>query len=143
MASVPWNEAAQFCKTLSAEHGIHCRLPTEAEWEYACRAGTLTQYSFGDAWSEAASRQPNPWGLCDMHGNLWEWCSDWYDPDYYITCPSADPSGPRVGHHRVLRGGSWGGAPDGRRSAFRGGALPAGSDSGLGFRVLCSARALR
>ena len=99
-------------------------LPTEAQWEYACRAGTRTRYSFGDndsslgeyAWHERNSgqtrrpvgqKQPNPFGLYDMYGNVWEWCSDWKDDGYYSKSPSVDPQGPNTGTSRVLRGGSW------------------------------------
>ncbi len=136
------------------------RLPTEAEWEYACRAGTTTPFAFGDSLSsrqanfnglfpfgnaekgpflartsEVGSYRPNAWGLYDMHGNVWEWCSDWYDKDYYKVSPEADPTGPPSGSVRVIRGGEWYG--DGRdcRSAFRYADLPTGIFYVLGFRV--------
>jgi formylglycine-generating enzyme required for sulfatase activity len=129
--NVSWDDAAAFCRKLSElekNKGKTYRLPTEAEWEYACRAGTTTQYSFGDsysslceyAWFEsnafnvgqkyahpAGRKKPNPWGLYDMHGNVWEWCSDWYDENYYSNGPSVDPKGPLTGTYRCLRGGSW------------------------------------
>ncbi|MHC4560474.1 MAG: formylglycine-generating enzyme family protein, partial [Planctomycetota bacterium] len=125
---VSWNEAAEFCRKLSRQEGMTYRLPTEAEWEYACRAGTTTRYSFGDsdsslgdyAWFDGNTEKvgqtyahlvgqkiPNPWGLYDMHGNVFEWCSDWYYEKYYSNSPSVDPKGPSSGLFRSLRGGSW------------------------------------
>jgi formylglycine-generating enzyme required for sulfatase activity len=121
--SVPWKEAVAFCKRLNERDGNGCRLPTEAEWEYACRAGTDSRFYFGDrdsdlkdhAWyfdnSEKTThpvgqKKPNAWGLYDMHGNVWEWCQDWYT-DNYQNAPSTDPEGPSSGKERVIRGGSW------------------------------------
>jgi formylglycine-generating enzyme required for sulfatase activity len=118
---VNWPDAVEFCRQLSEKEGLEYRLPTEAEWEYACRAGTTTAYSFGDdaselgeyAWHKENAEQyahtvgqknPNPWGLYDMHGNVWEWCSDWYWD--YPSGNVTDPVGSSVGVHRVLRGGS-------------------------------------
>jgi len=120
---VSWNAAKDFLTNLSARApDYRFRLPTEAEWEYACRAGTTTQYSFGD--SDAAlsehgwftgngerkthpvgEKKPNPWGLYDMHGNVWEWCQDWYAP--YPGGEVTDPTGPATGANIVMRGGSW------------------------------------
>jgi formylglycine-generating enzyme required for sulfatase activity len=127
---VSWDDAVAFLQKLSASPeekaaGHAYRLPTEAEWEYAARAGTTTAWSFGDrelvlsnfAWWLASSeskthwvgsRRPNAFGLSDVHGNVWEWCADWYCADYYQQSPLADPTGPPDGQHRVLRGGSWG-----------------------------------
>lgn len=132
-------------------------LPTEAQWEYACRAGTTTAYSFGDdaaglgdyAWYQRESesingpslvgtKKPNPWGLYDMHGNALEWCSDWYGSDYYSE-PSAsgtDPTGPASGDYRVLRGGSWGYDAWSCRSACRVSSSPDNVSSIIGFRVV-------
>ena len=125
--SLSWNQANEFCLRLSdlpAEKaaGRIYRLPTEAEWEYACRAGTDTAYSFGDdptlvtqhAWYGRNSSQgthppgqkiPNPWGFSDMHGNAWEWCQNWFYE--YPKGPTTDPTGPPTGKTRVLRGGGW------------------------------------
>ena len=125
---VGWEDAVEFCRKLSTKEGRRYRLPTEAQWEYACRAGSTTQYGFGDnkldlgtyAWfDENASdigekyahrvgqKRPNTWGLYDMHGNVWEWCQDWYGEDYYSSSAVDDPSGPATGLRRVLRGGCW------------------------------------
>jgi formylglycine-generating enzyme required for sulfatase activity len=120
---VSWNDAAEFCKKLSEKTRQAVRLPTEAEWEYACRAGTQTTYSFGDdpstlgdyAWWAKNSgetphpvglKKPNAWGLYDMNGNVWEWCADLWGE--YPKGPITDPSGPATASgSRVLRGGSW------------------------------------
>ncbi len=167
---VSWDDAADFCRKLTeAERqagklpaGRSYRLPTEAEWEYACRAGTKTEYSFGDdegllgdhAWwggiigdgnaktelyaHEVGRKKPNPWTLHDMHGNVYEWCSDWYDEDYYARSPEVDPKGPDfAGSFRVVRGGSWYGFPVYCRSAFRDFVTPASRFYFIGFRVVC------
>jgi formylglycine-generating enzyme required for sulfatase activity len=130
------------------------RLPSESEWEYACRAGTTTRYSFGDDESElgeyawyyensgsethpVGQKNPNPWGLYDMHGNVWEWCSDWYNDSYYATSPDTDPAGPSSEEKfRVLRGGSWLSDADFSRSSTRGNNLPSISTADIGFRVV-------
>jgi formylglycine-generating enzyme required for sulfatase activity len=128
------------------------RLPTEAQWEYACRAGSTTRYCFGDddselgeyAWYAANSgntthpvgeKKPNAWGLYDMHGNVWEWCQDWYDSGYYAKSPTDDPTGAATGSDRVYRGGSWGNPAGLCRSADRLGSGPGGRGSFLGFRA--------
>jgi WD40 repeat protein len=126
---VSWDDAVAFCKQLSAREGQTYRLPTEAEWEYACRAGTETAWSFGDdekslgdyAWyrenadsagaayaHQIGLKKPNAFGLYDMHGNVYEWCHDYYGEDYYQQSPQLNPPGPAVGSSRVLRNGSWG-----------------------------------
>ena len=125
---VSWDDCQEFLKNLNVDNPFRpigeFRLPTEAQWEYACRAGSTTRYYFGDdeltlgeyAWYDANSRhtthqvgerKPNAWGLYDMHGNVWEWCQDWYDDRYYATSPTNDPTGAAGGSGRVLRGGSW------------------------------------
>ena len=128
------------------------RLPTEAEWEYACRAGTITNYNFGDdinntrtnylkvkhGTSPVGSYDANSWGLYDMHGNVWEWCWDWYDSEYYKSSPSSDPRGPSSGSDRVYRGGSWNCSAEGLRSAARFHYNPDYSNSYVGFRPVCS-----
>lgn len=152
--NVSWYDAAAFCDWLSDLSGDRYRLPTEAEWEYACRAGTTTQYSFGDgtrnlglyAWHRGnAGRQTHPvgtllsnaWGLHDMHGNVWEWCSDWYGRNYYVSSPSRNPKGPTNGEYRyrVRRGGSWYYFGGSIRSADRDGATPDGTLHAMGFRL--------
>jgi formylglycine-generating enzyme required for sulfatase activity len=121
---VCWEDAQEFIKKLSTKEGLKYRLPTEAEWEYSCRAGSTTRFCFGDdesklgdyAWYDKNSgnkthpvgtKKPNAWGLYDMHGNVWEWCQDWYDENYYKNSPAEDPQGPANGEFRVLRGGCW------------------------------------
>ena len=123
--SVSWYDCQEFLKRLNAMvPGHDFRLPTEAEWEYSCRAGTTSAYWFGGedmpkeayAWVETTSGndphpvgllQPNPWGLYDVHGNVWEWCSDWWGHEYYSESPESDPQGPETGDKKVLRGGSF------------------------------------
>ena len=151
---VSWNNCQAFVKKLSEKvAGLTFALPTEAEWEYACRAGSTTEYSFGHdtrdlgdhAWyyensdrrtHQVAKKKPNAFGLYDMHGNVWEWCQDWYAEDYYRNSPKDDPQGPGTGECRVLRGGSWYGAATVCRSASRGGNGPAIRGDGGGFRVV-------
>lgn len=166
--TVSWEDAVEFCRKLSElpaekEAGNVYRLPTEAEWEYACRAGTTTKYSFGNdesdlsghGWYDQAangdkhhpvgSKQPNAWGLYDMHGNVWEWCQDWKEdyPEGAVTDPTGptltmmqvSPSGP---WYRVIRGGSWVSTAEYCRSATRFGGNLSYSVNGLGFRVSLS-----
>ena len=169
---VSWLDAAQFCNKLSEMEGRKpfyeidgkdvrvpdwngpgYRLPTEAEWEYACRANapTPTRYSFGDdagelgeyAWFRewkgtthpVSQKRPNPFGLYDMHGNVWEWCWDWYDQGYYNQAPADDPTGSAGASRRVIRGGSWYSGPSSCRSANRDGCGPGCGISDLGFRL--------
>ncbi|WP_349999116.1 formylglycine-generating enzyme family protein [Stenotrophomonas lacuserhaii] len=154
-ATVSWNDAEAFIAHLNAREGQQrYRLPTEAEWEYAARAGTTTIYSFGDdarqlvphAWfgedfqrggtHPVGQKAPNPWGLYDIHGNAWEWVQDWYDPNYYARSPEVDPQGPDSGTKRVVRGGSWHVTATSWRTAFRRDYEPDYRGISIGFRVL-------
>ena len=133
ISGINWEDCQSFIEILNKSTKQRYRLPTEAEWEYACRAGTKTYYSFGDkidvtkANYEKSSRKipdivgtykPNPWGLYDMHGNVWEWCEDRYNQDYSLG-PITDPKGPSSGKYHVLRGGSFNDNENALRSAFR------------------------
>ena len=153
--TVSWETVQEFIWQLNEKEGVSSyRLPTEAEWEYAARAGSTTAYSFGDnksqlgeyAWYDANSGRethpvgqlkPNEWGLYDMHGNVWEWVQDWYVK--YPTGPLTDPQGPSTGSNRVLRGGSWGNGAQDCRSANRGGDTPGYRAGILGIRLLRTA----
>jgi formylglycine-generating enzyme required for sulfatase activity len=158
-------DALAFCDWLSKKEKKVYRLPTEAEWEYACRAGTTTPYHFGNTMSsERATYNPNPrpmagigplripslkvglyspnaFGLHDMHGNVWEWCADWYDPKYYELCPTDDPKGPATGNLAVMRGGGFEVGPAQCRSAFRFPIPPDMRHIVIGFRVVCESSA--
>jgi formylglycine-generating enzyme required for sulfatase activity len=160
---VSWHDAALFCKTLSSlpeEHEAKriYRLPTEAEWECACRAGGGTIYAYGDILSplqanyafRSADGEPperttkvmqypaNNFGLFDMHGNVWEWCHDWYDEGHYANGPTRDPQGAAEGKHRVVRGGCWRSQAATCRSAYRNALMPHNRDPYTGFRVTFS-----
>ncbi len=143
---VSWNDTQPFIQLLNKHFPeLYARLPTEAEWEYACRAGTTTAYSFGDEITTeqvnhngdrtvpVKSLPANPWGLYEMHGNVLEWCEDWYGK--YDPTVTADPNGPATGSHRVLRGGSWFGLAGFARSALRGGDFPGIRYRHFGFRL--------
>jgi formylglycine-generating enzyme required for sulfatase activity len=150
---VSYFEAEEFCKRASKLTKQTFRLPAEAEWEYACRAGTKTKFYIGDndaaqeqaGWFKENSetkthpvgqKKPNAWGLFDMQGNVWQWCQDWYGKDYYGKSEAANPQGPAQGTHRVMRGGSWN-FPSGDccRSARRSLLRPDDLDTYIGFRV--------
>ncbi len=170
--NISWLDAVLFCNWLSvmenrtpcykldAEANWQCdfaangyRLPTDAEWEYACRAKRAMDYAFGDdvnllddychyglnserrSWP-AGGKLPNGWGLFDMHGNTWERCEDWYDADYYKASEHANPTGPSGGDRDVLRGGSFSLNRDRVRCASRSGANPDYRGSYIGFRVV-------
>jgi formylglycine-generating enzyme required for sulfatase activity len=174
VVNVTWDDAMAFCDWLTAVEGKKHRLPTEAEWEYSCRAGTKTQFSSGktieslkdvaniadssfkEKWPTATwavswndgyaftapvgSFKPNDFGLYDMHGNVWQWCSDWYQASYYQDTPKQDPQGPAAGPIHVSRGGSHSDGPGYCRAACRhsfwNNGRPDDRGSSLGFRVL-------
>jgi sulfatase modifying factor 1 len=154
-----WREAVACCSWLTQTQAqqfpegftLAC-LPTEAEWEYACRAGSRTRFSFGDDWNASlanvlreyhhtlpvGSFAPNAFGLYDMHGQVREWCQDWYRREYYRHSPVENPPGPDEGESRVLRGGSWDISSElYARSAYRVYFRPDGRLVGIGFRVVC------
>lgn len=152
--TVSWLDAQAFIDRLNRKEGhSRYRLPTEAEWEYAARAGSTAAYSFGDdarqlgrfAWygedfdsgatHPVGKKAPNGWCLYDMHGNVWEWVQDWYDAGYYATSPETDPQGPSAGSGRVVRGGSWHRSANSWRSAFRKQYPPDYRGISIGFRV--------
>ena len=180
--SASWFSAVDFCNKLSENEGLSpyyaienarrktnksieyadisvlggngFRLPSEAEWEYACRAGSITPWCFGDlvldvghyAWyydnaqletHPVGNKKPNAWGLYDMHGNIMEWCNDWYNDFYYQQdIPEENPSGPDDGLSRVLRGGAWQFGAEATRSAYRNSANPDAMSNIIGFRVV-------
>ena len=174
VVNVTWSDAVAFCAWLSKKEGKTYTLPTEAEWEYACRAGTTTRFWCGDAdgsleghaniadtalrdrldadfassftfasrddhfpfTSPVGSFKANPWGLYDMHGNVWQWCADGYGADSYRTGGKIDPKGPNDGDSRVLRGGSWGSDPKVCRSANRNAGAVGDRHVSIGFRVV-------
>jgi len=178
MENVTWREAGAFCATLSnlpeeKKAGRRYRLPTEAEWEYACRAGATTPFASGKSLSsqqancngnfpyggadkgpflgqtaKVGSYAANAWGLHDMHGNVAEWCADFYDKDYYRKSPKEDPKGPEKGvvstdyedFYRVIRGGCWLDEARGCRSAYRFRAMPHDPYRLIGFRVVCEVK---
>ena len=146
---VSWEDAQQFITRLNARNdGYRYRLPTEAEWEYAARAGSTGKYyddlnqiawyrdNSGGQTQPVGRKQPNAWGLHDMLGNVWEWCSDWYGEGYYASSPQADPRGPDSGEFRSLRGGSWDNNPRSLRVSNRGGNSPGDRYNLVGFRLL-------
>ncbi len=165
---VRWSDAVRYCNKRSELEGLKpcydlttwkCdftangyRLPTEAEWEYACRAGTTTAYYFGEnptkigdyAWFDRNSgghprpvgqKKPNAWGLHDMAGNLWEWCNDFYEVDYYTKSPKQDPKGPDDGKTKVVRGGAWRFGADNCRAGYRYNESPGYADVCFGYDI--------
>jgi uncharacterized protein (TIGR02996 family) len=158
---VSWHDSVRFCT--HAVYGLPFRLPTEAEWEYSCRAGSATLFAFGDVittdqinydgnysyndspkgvyrhqTTSVGTFAPNAWGLYEMHGNVWEWCSDWFGADYYGVSPADDPPGPAEGAARVLRGGSWFFSPRPCRTTYRFSGDPSTADDDYGCRVALS-----
>ncbi|MBE6426521.1 MAG: hypothetical protein E7029_11170 [Planctomycetaceae bacterium] len=143
---VSWDDCQEFCRVLSSKISGKVDLPTEAQWEYACRAGTTGDYAgelgkmawYYDANSRSThpvrQKQPNAWGLYDMHGNVWEWCEDRFGP--YSPSPTSDPTGPDSGSSRVYRGGSWGNNAEYCRSAYRYYYEPGSRNGYLGFRIV-------
>lgn len=149
IVKVSWNDAAAYANHYGK------RLPTEAEWEKACRAGSTTKYCFGNneknlgdyAWyfvnsnkqiHPVGTKKPNVFGIYDMHGTVWEWCSDWYNEDYYKNSPADNPKGPASGPGRVLRGGGWYSSVGYCRSAFRNWDPPSFECVNYGFRCVWS-----
>lgn len=160
---VSWNDAQEFIQKLNDKTGKHYRLPTEAEWEYACRSGTSTPFNTGqnlsasqanydgnypyngaakgiyrESTTPVGSFRPNSFGLYDMHGNVWEWCSDWFDSGYYAKSPPNNPTGSATGSIRVLRGGSWYDFAQNCRTANRDYDSPGNRYDALGFRLVSS-----
>jgi formylglycine-generating enzyme required for sulfatase activity len=170
VGNISWNDATAFCEWLTRKEGRRYRLPTEAEWEYACRAGAHTAFQTGEdpaglaavanvadltlaakfsLWEAAAipardgfaltapvgSLQPNAFGVFDMHGNVWEWCQDWHDDEYYRKSAEADPLGPVAGVSRIQRGGAWNDRSPVCRSAYRSWVGPSTCQNHFGFRV--------
>lgn len=168
---VSWNDALAFCQWLTSKTGLTCRLPTEAEWEYCCRAGSARVFAGGDDadslrriancgdlslkalcrsltstadWDDTypftapvGSFQATTFGIYDMHGNVGEWCLDWFDPDYFATSPEMDPQGPEQAETwRVVRGGSWYNNPFSCRSSGRHDGVPTEASTTNGFRVV-------
>ena len=164
ITSVSWEDAVKFCETVSQKTGKIVSLPTEAQWEWACRAGTTTTFFTGDtistldatylghtvydgrqrgAWSgktlPVGSFKPNAFGLRDMQGYIWQWCSDWFDIAYYVNSPKTDPEGPNERKEsRILRGGALSSLPLDCRSARRFGYPPTVRYGDIGFRVAVS-----
>jgi formylglycine-generating enzyme required for sulfatase activity len=167
--SVSWHDVQGFLQKVNGRlRGETVALPTDAQWEYACRAGTATAFHFGDTISTehanyngnqpyrngpkgvyrrktvpVGSFPPNAWGLHDMHGNVYEWCADWFDEKYYERSPTDDPHGAAAGRYRVLRGGCWDNHAWGCRSAYRSNETPTFWYAFLGCRVVLPVKSSR
>ena len=162
---VSWNDAVAYCGWLSEKTFKTCRLPTEAEWEFACRAGSEKSFNIGDNLTTEQANyngnypynnnkkgtyrentvpvnhfQPNALGLYNMHGNVWEWCGDWYDEKYYDICKAKgtaeNPEGPTQGSNRVVRSGSWNSIARNCRTANRDYGSPVSRFISIGFRLV-------
>jgi formylglycine-generating enzyme required for sulfatase activity len=160
VVNVSWYDTINFIRELNGITGKAFRLPTEAEWEYACRSGSASRFAHGViklnlsgyAWyynnafkrgemyaHEVGTRKPNKWGLFDMQGNVYEWCSDWYRRNYYNKSPINNPTGPRYGDYKVVRGGDWARTDYFLRIASRRQYSPHYKDSYVGFRLVMDA----
>lgn len=150
---ISWHDATRFCAKLSERESMNYRLPTEAEWEYVCRAGSTTDFYWGNTFDAmyavtshdsngqpktVGSLEPNRWGFFDTSGNVWEWCEDWYDE--YTDGQVSNPTGPAEGRHKVLRGGSWFSYPHRTKSANRINSDPEARLNYVGFRVVVEAK---
>jgi formylglycine-generating enzyme required for sulfatase activity len=148
---VSWDDAQVFLEKLNSRNdGYVYRLPTEAEWEYAARAGSTADYAgtgsldemawhFGNAGGTThpvGTKKPNAWGLYDTHGNVWEWVQDWYDKEYYKVSPAVDPRGPAAGSRKTCRGGAWNYGADRSTSSSRAHPAPDARESFIGFRLV-------
>ena len=154
IVNVSWDNAIAYCQWLKEKTGKHYRLPTEAEWEFAARGGikskgTLfsgSQTPDSVAWLQSksngpmavAKKLPNELGLYDMTGNVWEWCSDWYDANHYAASPKQNPTGPASGMFYSLRGGAWDQGPRSNRVTYRNALSPSSRNHNKGFRVVYS-----
>ena len=137
VGNVSWDNCQEFIQKVNAQLNCGARLPTEAEWEYACRAGTPNvRGKFAKGPSPVGQYPANPWGFFDMYGTVWEWCSDWYGD--YPSRDVVDPTGPASGEDRILRGGSWYNLSQDCRSANRDRLATCDSDNNIGFRLCCS-----
>ena len=165
---VRWSDAVHYCNNRSRQEGLQScydtetwecnfdikgyRLPSEAEWEYVCRAGTTTKFFFGKNLNElknfswfkensggrprpVGQKLPNPWGIFDLYGNVWEWCNDFYKVDYYQESPEKSPKGPEFGDNKVLRGGSWDSEANQCRSSYRYNEVPGYTDICIGYDI--------
>ncbi|WP_099468967.1 formylglycine-generating enzyme family protein [Konateibacter massiliensis] len=150
--TVSWTDSVAFTEKLSELAQRNITLPTEAQWEYACRSGSDTKWFFGASEESAGEygwidsnaqgtthpvglKKPNPWGVYDMYGNVQEWCLDWY-ADSYSGTASKDPQGAKDGASRIIRGGGWGDFPDNARSAYRNASGEEIENDGIGFRCV-------
>lgn len=146
IVSITWQEAVDYCEWLSKVLGKEVRLPTEAEWEYAAQTsnpGTTLEFAARELLptTKVASYPPSNLGVYDMLGNVWEWCSDWYSPRYYQESPKENPKGPESGSQKVVRGGSWAESRNASRISHRNNAIPTGTASTIGFRVIITQNA--